>query len=148
LATGESAVVLLPAHVSGDKNISHLNQKSRDECGFFDLWDQVLVASVRFIRGIELGKDCVFHNDAQGLTKLSSWMKELVTKPLRRLRAFNSFITGDAELAPHLNARPLPSNPPVLAAGSGQSMPGASCNGTSVGAFRARRHQPADGSQA
>ncbi|WP_376775292.1 IS110 family transposase [Cohnella nanjingensis] len=28
-------------------------------------------------RGIELGKDCVFHNDVEGLTRLSSWMKEL-----------------------------------------------------------------------
>lgn len=27
-------------------------------------------------RGIELGKDCVFENDRQGLTKLVSWMKE------------------------------------------------------------------------
>lgn len=27
--------------------------------------------------GIELGKECVFHNDAQGLTKLLAWMKEL-----------------------------------------------------------------------
>ncbi|OXM82275.1 IS110 family transposase [Paenibacillus rigui] len=28
-------------------------------------------------RGLELGKDCVFHNDQAGLLKLVSWMKEL-----------------------------------------------------------------------
>lgn len=28
-------------------------------------------------RGIELGKDCVFHNDQNGLMKLATWMKEL-----------------------------------------------------------------------
>jgi transposase len=28
-------------------------------------------------RGIELGKDCWFNNDREGLTKLAKWMKEL-----------------------------------------------------------------------
>lgn len=32
---------------------------------------------VQWIFGIELGKDCVFHNDQEGLTKLATWMKEL-----------------------------------------------------------------------
>lgn len=35
------------------------------------------VASAVDFRGIELGKDCVFGNDYQGLTKLVTWMKEL-----------------------------------------------------------------------
>ncbi|MEW9673385.1 hypothetical protein [Ammoniphilus sp. 3BR4] len=29
------------------------------------------------LRGVELGKDCVFHKDWDGLTKLATWMKEL-----------------------------------------------------------------------
>lgn len=38
------------------------------------------VARAVDFRGIELGKDCVFHNDQEGLTKLVSWMKELSGK--------------------------------------------------------------------
>lgn len=42
-----------------------------------DIAKKVHVARAVDFRGIELGKDCVFHNDAEGLTKLSTWMKEL-----------------------------------------------------------------------
>lgn len=42
-----------------------------------DIAKKIHVARAVDYRGIELGKDCVFHNDAQGLTKLSSWMKEV-----------------------------------------------------------------------
>nr|WP_176444793.1 IS110 family transposase [Paenibacillus herberti] len=42
-----------------------------------DIAKKVHVARAVDFRGIELGKDCVFHNDAEGLTKLSAWMKEL-----------------------------------------------------------------------
>lgn len=42
-----------------------------------DIAKKVHVARAVDFRGIELGKDCVFHNDQEGLTKLASWMKEL-----------------------------------------------------------------------
>ncbi|MDP4098779.1 IS110 family transposase [Paenibacillus sp. P96] len=42
-----------------------------------DIAKKVHVARVVDFRGIELGNDCVFHNDQQGLTKLVTWMKEL-----------------------------------------------------------------------
>lgn len=42
-----------------------------------DIAKKIHVARAVDFRGIELGKDCVFHNDQKGLTKLASWMKEL-----------------------------------------------------------------------
>lgn len=42
-----------------------------------DIAKKVHVARALDFRGIELGKDCVFHNDQEGLSKLSTWMKEL-----------------------------------------------------------------------
>jgi transposase len=43
-----------------------------------DIAKKVHVARAVDFRGIELGKDCVFHNDQEGLSKLVAWMKELV----------------------------------------------------------------------
>jgi transposase len=42
-----------------------------------DIAKKVHVARAVDYRGIELGKDCVFHNDQEGLMKLATWMKEL-----------------------------------------------------------------------
>ena len=42
-----------------------------------DIAKKTHVARAVDFRGIELGKDCVFGNDHQGLTKLVTWMKEL-----------------------------------------------------------------------
>ena len=42
-----------------------------------DIAKKIHVARAVDFRGIELGKDCVFHNDSTGLTKLVTWMKEL-----------------------------------------------------------------------
>jgi transposase len=42
-----------------------------------DIAKKTHVARAVDYRGIELGKDCVFSNDHQGLTKLVTWMKEL-----------------------------------------------------------------------
>jgi len=42
-----------------------------------DIAKKTHVARAVDYRGIELGKDCVFGNDHQGLTKLVTWMKEL-----------------------------------------------------------------------
>lgn len=42
-----------------------------------DIAKKIHVARAVDFRGIELGKDCVFHNDAAGLTKLATWMKDL-----------------------------------------------------------------------
>ncbi|MEK3986362.1 IS110 family transposase [Paenibacillus sp. FSL K6-3166] len=42
-----------------------------------DIAKKTHVARAVDFRGIELGKDCVFQNDQEGLTKLASWMKEL-----------------------------------------------------------------------
>lgn len=42
-----------------------------------DIAKKVHVARAVDFRGIELGKDCVFHNNQSGLTKLATWMKEL-----------------------------------------------------------------------
>ena len=42
-----------------------------------DIAKKIHVARAVDFRGIELGKDCVFHNDAAGLTKLATWMKEI-----------------------------------------------------------------------
>ncbi|MDF2684797.1 MAG: family transposase [Brevibacillus sp.] len=41
-----------------------------------DIAKKIHVARAVDFRGIELGKDCVFHNDQQGLMRLASWMKE------------------------------------------------------------------------
>lgn len=42
-----------------------------------DIAKKIHVARAVDFRGIELGKDCVFQNDQEGLTKLALWMKEL-----------------------------------------------------------------------
>lgn len=42
-----------------------------------DIAKKIHVARAVDFRGIELGKDCVFHNDQGGLSKLATWMKEL-----------------------------------------------------------------------
>lgn len=42
-----------------------------------DIAKKTHVARAVDFRGIELGKDCVFGNDHQGLTKHVTWMKEL-----------------------------------------------------------------------
>lgn len=42
-----------------------------------DIAKKIHVARAVDFRGIELGKDCVFNNDQEGLTKLALWMKEL-----------------------------------------------------------------------
>lgn len=42
-----------------------------------DIAKKIHVARAVDFRGIELGKDLVFHNDKEGLTRLASWMKEL-----------------------------------------------------------------------
>lgn len=42
-----------------------------------DIAKKVHVARAVDFRGIELGRDCTFHNDAAGLTKLATWMKAL-----------------------------------------------------------------------
>lgn len=42
-----------------------------------DIAKRIHVARAVDFRGIGLGKECVFHNDSEGLMKLSSWMKEL-----------------------------------------------------------------------
>lgn len=42
-----------------------------------DIAKRIHVARAVDFRGIELGKDCVFSNDQEGLTKLATWMKEL-----------------------------------------------------------------------
>ena len=40
-----------------------------------DITKETHVARAIDFRGIELGKECVFDNDHEGLTKLVSWMK-------------------------------------------------------------------------
>lgn len=42
-----------------------------------DIAKKIHVARAVDFRGIELGKDCVFSNDQEGLTKLALWIKEL-----------------------------------------------------------------------
>jgi transposase len=42
-----------------------------------DIAKKIHVARAVDFRGIELGKDCVFLNDREGLTKLAAWMKGL-----------------------------------------------------------------------
>ena len=42
-----------------------------------DIAKQTHVARAIDFRGIELGKECVFSNNDEGLTKLVTWMKEL-----------------------------------------------------------------------
>ncbi|WP_420832491.1 IS110 family transposase [Paenibacillus periandrae] len=42
-----------------------------------DIAKKIHVARAVDFRGIELGKDCVFHNDREGLMKLTTWMKVL-----------------------------------------------------------------------
>lgn len=54
-----------------------------------DIVKQTHVARAIDFRGIELGKECVFDNDDEGLTKLVAWMKEL-----QRLHAKTDIIFG------------------------------------------------------
>ena len=54
-----------------------------------DIAKQTHVARAIDFRGIELGKECVFHNDHEGLTKLVTWMKEL-----QRLHAKTDVVFG------------------------------------------------------
>jgi transposase len=42
-----------------------------------DIAKKIQVARAVDFRGIELGKDCTFYNDREGLMKLTTWMKEL-----------------------------------------------------------------------
>lgn len=42
-----------------------------------DIAKKIHVARAVDFRGIELGRDCVFHNNQEGLMKLASWMKDL-----------------------------------------------------------------------
>src|SRR5690606_6798933 len=42
-----------------------------------DIAKNIHVARSIDFRGVELGRDCVFENTRNGLTKLVSWMKEL-----------------------------------------------------------------------
>lgn len=42
-----------------------------------DIAKKIHVARAVDFRGIELGKDCTFSNDAEGLTRLAAWMKDL-----------------------------------------------------------------------
>jgi len=42
-----------------------------------DIAKKIHVARAVDMRGIELGKECVFHNEGVGLEKLTTWMKEL-----------------------------------------------------------------------
>lgn len=42
-----------------------------------DIAKKIHVARAVDYRGIELGKDCVFHNNQEGLMQLASWMKDL-----------------------------------------------------------------------
>jgi len=42
-----------------------------------DIAKKIHVARAVDYRGIELGKDCVFHNSQEGLTELATWMKEI-----------------------------------------------------------------------
>ncbi|MEF3309290.1 IS110 family transposase [Paenibacillus sp. GYB004] len=42
-----------------------------------DIAKKIHVARAVDMRGIELGKECVFQNEQKGLTKLTMWMKEL-----------------------------------------------------------------------
>lgn len=42
-----------------------------------DIAKKIHVARAVDFRGIELGKDCEFYNDREGLTKLATWMKGL-----------------------------------------------------------------------
>ena len=42
-----------------------------------DIAKKIHVARAVDFRGIELGRDCVFHNNHEGLMKLASWMKDL-----------------------------------------------------------------------
>jgi len=42
-----------------------------------DIAKKIHVARAVDYRGIELGKDCTFSNDAEGLTRLATWMKDL-----------------------------------------------------------------------
>lgn len=42
-----------------------------------DIAKKIHIARAVDFRGVELGKDCVFHNDRDALTKLAAWMKDL-----------------------------------------------------------------------
>lgn len=42
-----------------------------------DIAKKIHVARAVDFRGIELGKDCTFQNEQEGLMKLTTWMKEL-----------------------------------------------------------------------
>lgn len=39
-----------------------------------DIAKKIHVARAVDLRGMELGKECVFHNDREGLTKLTEWI--------------------------------------------------------------------------
>lgn len=54
-----------------------------------DIAKQTHVARAIDFRGIELGRECVFDNDDEGLTKLVTWMKEL-----QRLHAKTDIVFG------------------------------------------------------
>jgi len=54
-----------------------------------DIAKQTHVARAVDFRGIELGKECVFQNHRQGLTRLVAWMKEL-----QRIHAKTTIVFG------------------------------------------------------
>ncbi|MHA7582211.1 IS110 family RNA-guided transposase [Paenibacillus vandeheii] len=59
-----------------------------------DIAKKIHVARAVDFRGIELGKDCVFHNDREGLTKLVTWMKGLQEVHLKTDIVFGIEPTG------------------------------------------------------
>ncbi|WP_017688399.1 IS110 family transposase, partial [Paenibacillus sp. PAMC 26794] len=74
-----------------------------------DIAKKIHVARAVDFRGIELGKDCVFHNDQEGLTKLVTWMKELQEVHLKTDIVFGIEPTGHYwfPLAAFLEARDI-----------------------------------------
>ncbi|SEL27345.1 Transposase IS116/IS110/IS902 family protein [Paenibacillus sp. OK003] len=74
-----------------------------------DIAKKIHVARAVDFRGIELGKDCVFHNDQEGLTKLVTWMKELQEVHLKTDIVFGIEPTGHYwfPLASFLEARDI-----------------------------------------
>ncbi|OMF67253.1 IS110 family transposase, partial [Paenibacillus sp. FSL R5-0765] len=59
-----------------------------------DIAKKIHVARAVDFRGIELGKDCVFYNDQEGLTRLVTWMKELQEVHLKTDIVFGIEPTG------------------------------------------------------
>lgn len=59
-----------------------------------DIAKKIHVARAVDFRGIELGKDCVFHKDREGLTKLATWMKELQKANQKMVIVFGIEPTG------------------------------------------------------